>query len=171
MRLTAVLVALMFGATAVHAQARVVDMGAQAQRFAIWHSGSVLQQRSGGSAFGVEFLGGSVGALAGGAIIWFAREECDVEATVCILESLAVAGIGTIVGATAGTYLAGKAADTQPSLFGAGLGAVLGLAAGVGVVKLLDEADVRGEYIPIIALTVTEGAFAALGSRLLSRNH
>jgi hypothetical protein len=184
MRLAAVLVALMLGTTALRAQERAVVThayhgagsaparagSAPIERFSISTSGPILQQRSGGSAFLIEALGGTAGAFVGGGLILLAREECDVEDTVCILESLGVAGIGSVLGATAGTYFAGKAADTQPSLVGAGLGAALGLAAGVGVVKLLDEANVRGKYIPIVSLIITEGTLTALGSRLLSRN-
>jgi hypothetical protein len=163
MRLPTLLSALLLCATTAHAQARSQTFSSDALEFGV-------QQRSGGPAFLIEALGGTAGAFAGGAIVWFAREECDVEDTVCILKSLGVAGIGTVIGATAGTYLAGQAGDTQPSLLGAGLGAAVGLAAGVGVVKLLDEANVRGRFVPLLALTLTEGSLAALGSRLLSRD-
>ena len=129
--------------------------------------------RAGASAFAVEALGGTLGSLAGvgaGLLITRAVNECESEDLVCDLRRVATTGVASVAGATAGTYVAGRAADTEPSLLGAFLGALAGTAAGVGVVHLLTEETnvARNNATLVVAYSVTQGIVAGLGSRIVS---
>jgi uncharacterized membrane protein YfcA len=130
--------------------------------------------RRGGAAFAIEAMGGVGGSLAGvGAgllISGAATNECDVEDLVCGLKQAATTGVVSVVGATAGTYIAGRAANTEPSFVGSLLGAIAGAAAGVGVMHLLNEETkiARNNATLAVAYSVTQGVVAALGSRLIA---
>jgi hypothetical protein len=129
--------------------------------------------RSGASALAVEALGGTVGSLAGvgaGLLLTRAVNECESEDLVCNLRRAATTGVASVVGATVGTYVAGRAADTEPSIVGSLLGAVAGAAAGVGVVHLLTEETnvARNNATLVVAFSVTQGIVTAIGSRIVS---
>jgi hypothetical protein len=87
----------------------------------------------------------------------------------CILEDVAVAVSAASAGAVVGALLAGRAAGGSPSWWGALAGSVAGAAAGLGVVKLLDEGGVKNEVAGVIAFSVSQGAFTALGGWLAGR--
>lgn len=119
----------------------------------------------------IEFAGGTVGSLAGlGLGIALARpDECSNEDLGCILNGLAVGLVTSTVGAGAGAYAAGRWQDTEPSGWGAALGAVAGAAAGIGVLKLIEESNSgRGAegFSAAIVYGVTHGLVTAAFSRL-----
>jgi hypothetical protein len=123
-------------------------------------------------AFAVEALGGAIGSAAGAVagLIISDVDACSVEDLRCTLRGLGVAGIGSAVGATAGTFLAGRAAGSRPSLVGAVLGSAAGVVAGVAVVHgLTEEANLNlDKPMTIAAYTITHGIVTALGSRLFA---
>jgi hypothetical protein len=127
-------------------------------------------QRSFGAAFGIEAVGGSVGAAAGlGLGLLIVRpDRCGSDDIVCILERLSVSGVTTAAGSTVGVWIAGRRHDTQPSLVGAVIGSLAGVAAGVGMLKLLEEST-TGDPDPVpafIGFSVTTGVVTAAFSRL-----
>lgn len=131
------------------------------------------QPRRGVAAFTVEALGGTAGSLAGvglGLVIARANDRCGSEDLACDLRQAATTGAASVVGATAGTYLVGRAANTEPSFAGSLIGAVAGAAAGVGVIHLLTEETqlARNNATLVVAYSVTQGIVAALGSRIVA---
>jgi hypothetical protein len=125
---------------------------------------------TGGKAFAVEALGGVVGSTVGFGIIALARQDdCDVEDTVCLLESAGLAiALGTATSAV-GTVLAGRSFETEPSVLGASIGALAGIAAGLGVSHLLtDELNVtNSDVAAVLGYTITQGVVTAIGSRIV----
>jgi uncharacterized membrane protein YfcA len=135
--------------------------------------GAQRAPRSGGSAFAVEAVGGVVGSLVGvgaGLLIANAVNACESEDLVCDIRRVTTTGVASIAGATLGTVVAGRTADTQPSTLGAFLGALAGTAAGVGMVHLLTEETkiARNNATLVVAYSVTQGIVAAVGSRIVS---
>ena len=129
--------------------------------------------RAGASALAIEAVGGVAGSLAGvgaGLLITRAVNECESEDLVCDLRRVTTTAVASVIGAAAGTYVAGRAADTDPSLLGGILGALAGTAAGVGVVHLLTEETnvARNNATLVIAYSVTQGIVAAVGSRVVA---
>ena len=129
--------------------------------------------RRGAAAFTFETVGGVGGSLlgvGGGLLIANAANDCESEDLACNLEQAATTGLVSVIGATAGTYLVGRAANTQPSFVGSLLGAVAGAAAGVGVIHLLtEESNLANNNATLVAAySVTQGIVAALGSRLVA---
>lgn len=117
----------------------------------------------------IEWLGGSIGSVAGLGAAWLlvSAEGCGEDLR-CILGNAAMAlAVGT-AGSAAGAYGAGRLSDTEPSGWGAIAGALVGAAAAVGVDHLLtEEASVDlSQGARFIAFGVTQGGLTALGSRL-----
>lgn len=131
----------------------------------------VAAQPSGAHSFLIEAAGGVGGSLLGFGAIYFANDSCDVDDLGCTLESVFTGiAIGTATSA-AGTWLAGRAGKTDPSLLGAALGAVVGVGAGVGLWHLFtEELDVGNRRIAAaLSYSAAQGITAAAGSRLLRR--
>jgi hypothetical protein len=126
---------------------------------------------SGGESFALEAAGGIAGSLLGFGVIYFSNDRCGVEDLGCTLESVFTGMVLGTVASAAGTYFAGKAGNTDPSLLGASLGAVAGAGAGVGLWALFTEQlDVGNKQIAAaVSYTVTQGLVTALGSRLMRR--
>jgi hypothetical protein len=129
---------------------------------------------TGASAFAAEALGGAAGSAVGVVLgLSIARpDDCPVEDdVVCPLQRLSVAGLMGVAGATIGTVVAGRAANTNPSLVGAFLGAVAGAAAGIGLDHLITEemGQSLGDVGAIALFSVTQGVLAAAGSRIGAR--
>jgi hypothetical protein len=129
--------------------------------------------RSEPEKFAIEASGAAAGSLITAALAYQiankTRGECNVDDLGCLLGRIGVMGSASIVGATAGGLLAGRAADTRPSAVGSVLGAVIGVATGAGVIKLLEEANVRSEPVVIVSYGIAQGITTALFSRALSR--
>ena len=127
-------------------------------------------QATGSRAFTAEAAGGILGSAAGATLglAVSGMDECNNEDLACMIQALGVAGIGSVIGATAGTVIAGKAVKSRPSVVGAFLGSLAGAAAGVGIVHALtEEVNLRLEKPgTIVVYTVTQGLVTALGSRL-----
>jgi hypothetical protein len=123
-------------------------------------------------AFLIELAGGAVGSLGGfglGVLITD-PEDCSSDDLLCYLEDVGIAL--AISGGTAalGAVLAGRVADTHPSVPGAFVGSVVGIAAGLGVVHLIsEEFDLSRDRAALwLGYTVTQGVVTALGSRLFA---
>lgn len=127
-----------------------------------------LRQQT-GAAFPVEFLGAAAGSLVGlgAGLLLASPNDCD-EDLACMFERIGIVGLLSVVGAPAGTMLAGGWAGTRPSLLGAALGSVVGAAAGAGVLKLGEE--IGDGSIPVvyavIGYTGVHALLTAAGSRL-----
>lgn len=128
--------------------------------------------RSGFSALAIETLGGAVGSAAGFGLGVLAADTdaCNNEDLQCILEDVAIALGASAVGAALGSWTAGKAGSTRPSLLGAALGSVAGAVAGLGTVHLLtEEFDLAvNDGIQLLSYVITQGVVTALGSRLIA---
>jgi hypothetical protein len=130
------------------------------------------QNRSTATSFLMELAGGTAGSLAGfglGVLITN-PEDCGSDDLLCYLEDVGIAL--AISGGTAGlgAVLAGRMADTHPSVPGAFVGSVAGIAAGLGVVHLIsEEFDISRERAALwLGYTVTQGTVTALGSRVFA---
>lgn len=126
------------------------------------------QERSASGGFAIEALGGALGSAVGVGVGLLITDpgDCGGEDLQCILEGLGITGLVAAAGAPVGTLLAGHAWDTQPSLLGAALGSIAGIAVGLGVIKLFDEAGVSLEGLGAgVTFTLSHGVVTALGSR------
>ena len=121
-------------------------------------------------AFVLESAAGALGSLAGIGLV-AAASHCDVEDLGCILKTVGAGGLLGVVGATIGTTIAAKQTGAPRSVGGAALGAVVGTGAGLGLHWLLNRASDRnlGDWVVVPIFTITQGTFAALGSRVLGR--
>jgi hypothetical protein len=129
-------------------------------------------RRGDGRAFAAEAAGGAIGSAAGAVVglVISRQSSCGVEDLACTIKSLGVAGVGSFVGAAAGALLAGRAADSNPSLIGAVLGSAVGVVAGVAVVHgLTEEVNLRLEKpLTVAVYSITHGIVTAIGSRLVA---
>ena len=141
---------------------------------AISPSAGAAQRRevSGGRAFAVEAAGGTIGSVAG-AVVGLAvsrPDRCGIDDLACTIQGLGVAGVGSVIGATAGTVIAGRSIGSRPSAFGAFAGSVTGAVAGVALVHAItEEANLKLEQpLTVIVYSVTQGLLAAIGSRVVA---
>lgn len=121
-------------------------------------------------SFRNESIGGALGSIAGLGIGLLLSDpgDCDNEDLQCILERLGIGLAASAGGAATGTLIAGHLGRSRPSAIGAGVGAITGVAAGVGVTHLLSEdLDVTNDgVILLLAYALTHGITTALGSRV-----
>lgn len=124
----------------------------------------------GGTAFAIEALAGSVGSLAGMAVVGLGS-DCDSDDLGCIINTIGAGGIAGMVGATVAVTLAARHTGSPRSVAGAALGAVVGTGVGLGVHYLVNKGTDRnlGEAVVIPIFAVSQGVVAAAGSRLLGR--
>jgi hypothetical protein len=127
------------------------------------------QERTGMMGWTIEAAGGTIGSVAGFGIgmAIFDEEDCGDD-LVCIFEGVAGVLALSSAGATVGTWGLGSAANTNPSVLGAALGSIVGAAAGLGMLKVLEEieSDWDEGTAAIVGFTVTQGVFTAIGSRV-----
>jgi hypothetical protein len=125
-----------------------------------------------GQSFLVEWGGGAVGSAIGGGIGFLIASEsdCPTEELACSFEKAGIALAASAVGSGAGTWLAGRMGDTEPSGLGAAIGALLGVPAGIGVVHLLSEDTewVRNDAALFASYALTQGIVSAIGSRIVA---
>jgi hypothetical protein len=119
-------------------------------------------------AFVLEAGSGSLGSLVGRGLIGLSN-KCGVEDLACILLKVGAGGALGAVGATIGTSLAARSMNSPRSVAGAALGAVVGTGVGLGFHWLLNRSSDRnlGDKIVVPIFVVSQGIFAALGSRAL----
>jgi len=123
-----------------------------------------------GGSFVVEALGGSIGSLAGiGAV---ALTRCVGDDLGCSIIRIGAGGVAGAAGATLGTTLAANYTKSRRSVVGAALGAVVGTGVGLGVHYAFNRNSDRNLdnalIVPLFVLS--QGTFAAIGSRLLGRS-
>jgi hypothetical protein len=124
---------------------------------------------NGGNAFLLEALGGSVGSLVGIGLVGLTA-ACGVEDLACIIRKVGAAGALGVVGATVGTTLVARRTGSDRSAAGAAIGAIVGTGFALGTNWLLERANYelgRATIVPMVVLS--QGTFAAAGSRLLGR--
>lgn len=124
---------------------------------------------NGANAFLLEALGGSVGSLVGIGLVGLTA-ACGVEDLACIIKKVGAAGALGVVGATVGTTLVARRTGSDRSATGAALGAIVGTGFALGTNWLLERANYelgRATIVPMVVLS--QGTFAAAGSRLLGR--
>lgn len=132
------------------------------------HRATRARVTGGASAFAVEAIGGIAGAALGfGSVMVMSGAGSCGEDLTCTLSNAASAVLLSTVGAAVGTYASGRILDTEPSGWGSVAGALVGGAAAIGVDHLLAEANViAGDAEHLAVFSLTQGTFAALGSRL-----
>ena len=126
-------------------------------------------QQAAATAFRHEATGGVIGSAIGfgGSLFVASRRNCG-EDLGCSLGRVATAlALGT-AGAALGTHLAGRLAETNPSLAGSLIGATAGGVAAIAVDHLLtEEANLDlSRVVRAATVAVTQGLFAAAGSRI-----
>jgi hypothetical protein len=121
-------------------------------------------------AFVVEALGGSLGSLVGiGAI---ALTSCHGDDLGCSIIRVGAGGVVGAVGATVGTTLAAHYTNSRRSVIGAALGAIVGTGVGLGVHYAFNRNSDRnlGDAVVVPIFVLSQGTFAAIGSRMLGRS-
>jgi hypothetical protein len=127
---------------------------------------------SSSAAFAYEALGGALGSLAGFGIGYaLFADDCEAEDLSCELQGAGFTIAISAATAAAGSHIAGRAFDTDPSLPGAVVGSVIGAVAGIGAWHLVTEdLDIVSDIVPAaLTYSVVHGVFTALGSRLARR--
>lgn len=123
-------------------------------------------------AFVVEAGGGVLGSAAGAiaGLVVSKVDDCGVDDLACTIKGLGVAGVGSVIGATAGAVLAGRAIGSRPSLPGALAGSLLGAVAGVALVHgLTEEVNLHLDKPMTVAVyALSQGLVTAIGSRLVA---
>ena len=114
----------------------------------------------------VESAGGVVGSLAGFGLGWaaFGDHACGDDLT-CVLRRAGALSATSAIGAVSGAWLAGRLGATEPSVVGGALGAVVGVAAGIGLAKVFEEAG-EGRGAQMVAFSVPLGMLTGVGSRI-----
>lgn len=135
-------------------------------------SSAHAQERGFGSRLAIEAVGGTVGSAAGLglALLAFSPDRCPTDDIECILERLGGAGLAAAAGGSLGAWQLGRMENTEPSLLGSVIGAIGGVAAGLGVIQLMENAG-EGDPDPVIAFigfSVTEGIVTGLFSRMFA---
>ena len=119
-------------------------------------------------ALGLEVAAGIAGSAAGiGAVLYLT--DCGVEDLGCDIMRVLTAGAVGIAASTAATQLAASRTGSRRSVFGAMLGGAVGTGIGLGLHYLLQEQLGDGVSDPgsVAVIVVSQGAVAALGSRLI----
>ena len=120
------------------------------------------------SALVLEVVGASAGSFIGIGAVRLLK-ACGVDDMRCDFVMFGAEMVAGVAGATAGTMLTARYTGSRRSVGGATLGAALGTGVGLGVHYLLNNNSDRNlddaVVIPIFA--ISQGVFAALGSRLL----
>lgn len=120
-------------------------------------------RRSHATALGIEALGGIAGSAIGfGALI--GKADCG-ENLSCTFGNAATALLLGTLGAAGGAYAAGRLGGTEPSGWGAAVGAIAGAAAVVGVDHVLSGTN-TSDTSRYITFAVTQGLITAIGSRI-----
>ena len=156
----------------------VLSRGVAAQTFDLTQSASHRMQSTTiaatpapntSGAFVVEVLGGSVGSLVGiGAI---ALTSCHGDDLGCSIIRVGAGGVAGAIGATIGTTIAARYTGSRRTVVGAALGAVVGTGAGLGVHYAFNRNSDRnlGDAVIVPIFVLSQGTFAAIGSRVVGR--
>lgn len=120
-------------------------------------------------SFVLETVGGSLGSLIGvGAV---ALTSCVGDDLGCSIIRIGAGGIAGAIGATLGTTLAAHYTKSRRSVVGAALGSVVGTGVGLGVHYAFNRNSDRNldNAVVVPIFVISQGTFAAIGSRLLGR--
>lgn len=120
--------------------------------------------------FVLEGLGGAVGSLAGIGVVALAA-HCGHEDLGCVILNVGAGGALGAVGATIGTTLVARHTKSARSVAGAALGALVGTGVGLGLHYAFNHSSDRnlGDAVTVPLFVISQGAFSALGSRLLGQ--
>jgi hypothetical protein len=122
-----------------------------------------------GGSFVIEALGGSLGSLLGiGAV---ALTSCVGDDLGCSIIRIGAGGVAGAVGSTLGTTLAARHTTSRRSVVGAALGAAVGTGVGLGVHYAFNRNSDRNldNAVVVPIFVISQGTFAAIGSRVLGR--
>jgi hypothetical protein len=119
----------------------------------------------------LKMLGASLGSAAGIGVV-LAASNCGSDDLGCGILSTGGAGVLGIVGAALGATLVASHTGAPRSVGGAIAGGLVGTGVGLGVHYLLDRNSDRnlGDPVTIPIFAISQGVFAALGSRLIGRS-
>lgn len=126
------------------------------------------QERSTFESFGIETAGASAGWLVGfGMGRLLVGDDCG-EDMGCMFSDLALVLATASGGSALGAWGLGRSLDGDPSLAGAAIGSVGGAAAGLAILKMLEEIDpsLDDGLQAVIAFTLVQGMVTAVGSRI-----
>lgn len=116
---------------------------------------------------GAGAIGSAVGIVAGGLLL--RPDACGSDDIACQLNRLSGVAATAALGSAAGTLLMANHLETPSSVLGAAVGSVVGVVAGVGVARLLEDAGAGDSRVAvIIEVAVVNGLLTAAGSRALA---
>jgi hypothetical protein len=119
-------------------------------------------------AFALEALGGAAGSLVGFGIVGLTA-NCGVEDLACVITTVGAGGALGALGATIGTSMVARSTGSRRSVAGAAVGSLVGTGVGLGVHWVLNRNSDRnlGDKIVLPIFVISQGVFAAMGSRLV----
>lgn len=120
---------------------------------------------SGAAAFGIEALGGTAAAALAYAITLTGPDDCGEDLSCTLRNAEAALLLGTMA-AAGGTYAAGRVFDTEPSGWGAVVGALAGAAAVIGLDHMWTDVFPDSDGTRIVVFSVTQGLTTAAASRI-----
>jgi hypothetical protein len=127
-------------------------------------------QRSSGTGFVMEWLGGTAGSAASfGLGIALANCDDDPDDFInidCAVNAALVTLLISIPASVVGTYFLGQAVDSQPSAGGAFIGSIVGMVGGILVANALDSDSSDNDVALVLGYAATQGLFTAIGSRI-----
>lgn len=131
-------------------------------------SGSQARTSSSAGDFAFEAAAGALGSLAGIGLTALVS-DCGMDDLGCIIKTVGTGGLLGAIGATAAASFMARQLDSPRSVTGAALGAVLGTGVGLGVHYVLNSGSDRnlGDALVVPIFVVSQGVFAAIGSRIL----
>jgi hypothetical protein len=154
-------------ATVAESQRSDASAGIRAARSALPAS---ARAEGGGNAgdFALEAAAGALGSLAGIGLTALVS-NCGIDDLECTFKTVGAGGLLGALGATAATTVVARQLGSPRSAGGAALGAVVGTGVGLGVHYLLNRESDRnlGDAVVVPIFVVSQGLFAAIGSRLL----
>ena len=133
-------------------------------------AGSLRAQQSDASAFAIAFGGALAGSAAGVGLGLALAGPCDAEDLSCELRGVGTVLLLSVPASAGGSLLASQWANSRRSALGAGIGAVAGAAAGVGMIHLLTEEVhvVSGRLASLLVYSATQATVTAIGSQLVA---
>jgi hypothetical protein len=123
-------------------------------------------------AIGVKTVGATAGSALGVLGTIKIGRRCGAEDLSCHLRRIGIAGVASVIGASSVGYIAARtlppSVATEPMFPGLLVGAVVGVAGGAGMIKLMDEAGSNPSGMTaLLVYSLTQGLLTAVISELL----